>query len=421
MAEKKLSQDELQFIVNYVGSKHKTCSRLIDEARELYELFQTPAATESSSEESNLNSSNAEFIAKEARRIQKEFGLPEKNSIEMAKNALQEEKRSKKDLAPAAVVQAPLGLDPAYLTLAGIDTKLKQLAMSKDLGSEEENTPRKGSISDILPASCKGAMGEKARVCAWNRMESSGDNNDCLIHSFLTATCPTFRRYPKKHKNSIARTFRTKVVPLLPEVQTHKEKSAILELLDSERFLTDREIGILAATYCNFLVFEPKIGPNPEKAILYENKKTPKGPVYIISNRGNLHFESVKTEKGSYSIERPEADRIVEMFTGGKLKETERQCAYKTGDSITYKSVPYRILEFKWTPSGSGFTCSEALLMPPDRYEKFMREVQGKNQGATKTREQYGMIGPVPVNELKGANMGGGARQTRRRRRLRRA
>ncbi len=425
MAEEKIDQDELQFIVNYLGDKHKTCARLIGEARDLYKLFQQPVNSNSSNSNSS-NNSNAEFVAKEARRIQKEFGLPEKNAIQMAKNALKEQKQA---TAIPATKASTSTLDPAYLTIEGVDGKLKQLAIAKHIGSEDENTPRVGSLSDVLKESCRGATGEKARVCKWNRMESSGDNNDCLIHSFLTATCPTFRRYPKKHKNTIARTFRTKVFPLLPEVQKHSEKAAILELVASEEFLTDREVGILAKTYTNILTFEPKIGSNPEKAVLHENPAKPKGAVYLISNRGNLHFESVKTDKGGYFIERAEADSIVEMFTSEKFQEAKRQCPFEEGDSVLYKSAPYQVLEFSWDFSGPVGKCTQAKLMSPAKYERFIREIKPVNQGASATQKQYGVVGPVPITELKAYNPfnafsgAGGAkqkRQTRRKRRLRR-
>jgi hypothetical protein len=262
-------------------------------------------------------------------------------------------------------------------------------------------------------------------------MESSENSNDCLIHSFLTATCPTFRRYPKKHKNTIARTFRTKVFPLLPEVQKHSEKAAIIELLNSKEFLTDREVGILANTYTNILTFEPTIGSNPEKALFHENPAKLRGAVYLISNRGNLHFESVKTDKGTYFIERAEADSIVEMFTSEKFQESKRQCPFKEGDSVLYKSAPYQVLEFSYDFSGPVGKCTHAKLMTPAKYEKFMREIKPVNQGSTPTQKQYGMIGSIPITELRSYNpfnafsaANGGAKQkreTRRKRRLRRS
>jgi hypothetical protein len=44
-------------------------------------------------------------------------------------------------------------------------------------------------------------------------MYSSGNSNDCLIHSFLTVYCPNFRRLSMKDKNVVAHNFRIYVYP----------------------------------------------------------------------------------------------------------------------------------------------------------------------------------------------------------------
>ena len=51
------------------------------------------------------------------------------------------------------------------------------------------------------------------------RMDASGDGNDCLIHSTLTTTCPTFQTLSELGRIAVARHFRTVVLARLSNFQ----------------------------------------------------------------------------------------------------------------------------------------------------------------------------------------------------------
>jgi hypothetical protein len=67
------------------------------------------------------------------------------------------------------------------------------------------------------------------------RMESAATNYDCLIHSFLTATCDNFRRLPKQEKNIFANHFRRVALPALPMIQCFMQRDTVIETNDRER------------------------------------------------------------------------------------------------------------------------------------------------------------------------------------------
>lgn len=67
------------------------------------------------------------------------------------------------------------------------------------------------------------------------KMESSARNYDCLIHSFLTATCDNFRRLPQEQKDVFANHFRRVALPALPMIQCFMQRDTVVEVNDRER------------------------------------------------------------------------------------------------------------------------------------------------------------------------------------------
>ncbi len=196
----------------------------------------------------------------------------------------------------------------------------------------------------------------------YDLIHSEGSNSDCLIHSFLTATCPNFRRLtsiwmyrragqdPKENpqdKNIFATWFRHYVLPSFPLYQREfdntipdvgaaggrtKGEEAQLRIFTPEVFLSDRDLGLLCETYhVNFLSFEG-VGGRQVVRLLEVNPAD--NHVYMVSNKRGAHFESVRTtEPHSYSLPLLRARQIVlvvlepiitDAFAGMRNVETMR-------------------------------------------------------------------------------------------------
>lgn len=163
------------------------------------------------------------------------------------------------------------------------------------------------------------------------KMESSARNYDCLIHSFLTATCDNFRRLPKEQKDVFANHFRRVALPALPMIRCFMGRDTVKEVNDRERsptrgkerlrkdmmmerilaprgFLHETELHLLAAQFrVNILAATAEtrlFQPITREAlqVLYGDTRCMDGlpafgrTVCIYTSGG--HFESVRKEEG---------------------------------------------------------------------------------------------------------------------------
>jgi len=162
----------------------------------------------------------------------------------------------------------------------------------------------------------------------WERMDSSIKNNDCLIHSFLTATCPNFRRCTKANKNEIASFFRRVVFLNLPIVKCYSlvsdDYAEMSARVMSEDFLQEPELFLLAAQF-KFRVLSASeqddgnklylIGSEQISAVLTEacfDPETDDSEWPIICIYTNmLHFEAVRAH-GDYEIAEEQVESAIE-------------------------------------------------------------------------------------------------------------
>ena len=168
-------------------------------------------------------------------------------------------------------------------------------------------------------------------------MHSEGSNSDCLIHSFLTATCPAFRRLTSRYvsggrgtdKNEFATWFRDYVYPAMPAVQRQLTSEYVdmrnkttTGLITHQRiftpgtFLSDTDIGLLCEVYNqNIMSFQGPIvvGEQSQDATVFTATAAgnPDTPFIIISNASGSHFEAVQTSEGRYTIPSDVANQII--------------------------------------------------------------------------------------------------------------
>ena len=137
-------------------------------------------------------------------------------------------------------------------------------------------------------------------------MDALGNNNDCLIHSFLTCVSPTFRTVVKIARMKIAGYFRRFILPTIQNLHNVKpaDVSIIRERLHSYHFLTGAEINILSSYYQVPIISiqdgnEPlqqsmEIFPTQTDTVFWNNKNNNyDGPFYVIHG-DESHFTPVK-------------------------------------------------------------------------------------------------------------------------------
>jgi hypothetical protein len=174
-------------------------------------------------------------------------------------------------------------------------------------------------------------------VANWDVIFSSGNNFDCLIHSFLTATCSNFRRLVQKDKDEFANFFRRGIFLNLPVVLCYKreERDMYKELEDrvmSKDFLEDVELFLLGAQFkVQFLSASSGranignqfylIDANAIKTILpaecfRNNRNVDNWPIYCIYTN-MAHYEAIRVD-GKYEITEHQANLAISSLENSK-------------------------------------------------------------------------------------------------------
>lgn len=226
-------------------------------------------------------------------------------------------------------------------TLDGIETFL-QLHYEAGLGSESQMTKVSGTnptLASYMRPKCsvRGATAAaRPEFCRFQPMHSSGDKNDCLVHSFLTATCPSFRRLPADKKDAFADWFRRNVMPTLEPFSKRRDALARVR---SQEFLEDTDIGYLAQAYeMHYIVFEGARQGFPSRA--FTSDFTARDDVYMIGNRHSVHFEAVRTPAGSYTIKGSEAAAIRNCVEGDAILEGVENMSDKAALVREVRAIP---------------------------------------------------------------------------------
>ena len=289
---------------------------------------------------------------------------------------------------------------------------LIKLYFSDSFQSEESATKPTGQLDRHFREFCPAN-----EICKWNTMYSSGNRNDCIIHSFLTATCPNFRRLPKAFKDNFAKSFRLDLYPTFPAVQvllSGPAKDDHRARIFGAQFLEDTDLTILINTYgVNILVFESAKTEGgrtmPASATVFGDYS---GPVYLLANSSNIHYESVRTSDGQYSISKSKAYTISKsLIPKGLENATEKQCSYEIGEAVRYRGQKYIVLQREF--NGSPLKCVRLLLTDERGYKEYMDvNIRRRDNTAEIHRFLKHRVSPEDVEHFRG---GGTKRQTRRR------
>lgn len=252
-------------------------------------------------------------------------------------------------------------------TIPEINRLIRETMGNDALGDEAERTRQSkrrergrdipNVVGDYFP-DCAGAggAGGAPEACGWPIIDSDGDGNDCLIHSFLTATCPNFRRLALHHKRQFARSFRVDFLPKFPEIQRHFDTVDDRGITGRERFMEERFLGdedlqvIRRIFNVNIVVFQGqrKVGRVVNPAMVTSMIENPEDfKVYFIFNNGTNHFESIKPGD-VYFLPIDAATVSIEPFIRQAGNETKPHCDYEIGETVTYQGKRYTISSRKW-------------------------------------------------------------------------
>ena len=177
----------------------------------------------------------------------------------------------------------------------------------EDINAFLQNTfSGEGTLPFVDPP-LESAYGELA---GGHRLRTSGNENDCLIHSFLSVTCPHFRAMTAMGRNAFASWFRRTHLPayLAKRKQVLGFKEEIPDL-SGKGFLDARLLTILALVYAvNILMVEPPRDLQKNVLMtLYGNKGD--NPTYVLYGN-DTHFEPVQLADGTFTIPFDRAERL---------------------------------------------------------------------------------------------------------------
>ena len=177
------------------------------------------------------------------------------------------------------------------------------------------------------------------------RMYASGEFHDCLIHSFLTVTCPNFRALDQETKVAFAYKFRREMLLRLVDTKPVNGKNRRQldqfkdDCLREKYFLSDGDAQIIAVLFdVNILMLEPESDypPAPMGAILIQSNVENESDPYVIYGSRD-HFEGVQLGDGGYTVDFDVAQFIVSTITSEERGEGEDTCKFAVNQQILYK------------------------------------------------------------------------------------
>jgi hypothetical protein len=183
----------------------------------------------------------------------------------------------------------------------------------------------------------------------YQRMQTSGNDNDCLIHAILTALSPSFRTLTKEGKDPIASYFRQKVLSdIFTDIRdgrnNKREISRMIDDLHSTINLDTTVIGEFGLKYNIGVLVRDRLSWN------YEGNNKPGVQYIMIYNPGKNHYEAIRYVSENRYIFEP--NRIIdEWHEKLKNQETTRlQCvingnAVENGVVIQYDKKLYSVID----------------------------------------------------------------------------
>lgn len=163
---------------------------------------------------------------------------------------------------------------------------------------------------------------DKINLNNFKIMNTSGTNNDCLIHAFLTSVSQKFRLLPTENKDEIASEFRRSILLDIYSnsdfTTNREEKKRFINEIKSTGNLDVSLLAFLGEKYnINILLKDREHPSGITDWLVLENKKETTVDVIIIYNPGKNHFESICNKKNEYVF----PYKFIEEFIREQLKK----------------------------------------------------------------------------------------------------
>ena len=139
--------------------------------------------------------------------------------------------------------------------------------------------------------------------------------NDCLIISFLMGISPAYRKLDDDHQCKVSNIFRRHLLPAY--IEGFKQREGIVRQLESENFLYDDVMGVLA-DICKIKILsletykaENGVGMPPSVIDVGGDKV----PGIIIINFNNGHFEIIGKDDKTFLFDSKDLEEIHKILT----------------------------------------------------------------------------------------------------------
>lgn len=279
----------------------------------------------------------------------------------------------------------------------------------RDIGTEEVNTypvgnlrgiPDKKGIDDNLLPDLQLSGG----TANYQTMQTSGNDNDCLIHAILTALSPSFRRLTKVGKDAIVTYFRRNIlVDIYNTLIAQRVAADETNNMEFYNSLRDLQIDINLDTHIagQFGLWY-KIGvfvrdrDKPQTKWNLEGEDKGDTPYIMIYNPGRNHFEAVRfnptkeNPNGIYIFNKSNIQSWIDSKETIDLKQTRGQCQINgkevlKRDKVSYNNSKYTVIESKNKDDGSGCEYIYAVkgdnILLAEINLKTFKEEKGKRLG----------------------------------------
>ena len=280
-------------------------------------------------------------------------------------------------LKPVAVVRPPAPLVAQKATTAA-DIKLKAADSYKAINTwvqekivelnlqAEKGTEANTAVRDVLTPADQllDEIHFPGEITKYQRMVSSGNDNDCLIHSFLNALSPEYRTLRRAGKDPIASYFRRNILAdlysdLITKGDEIGELNRILRQINGQPPLDTHVAGQFGIRYKISILIRDR--ERPETKWNLEGDTNPGIPFIMIYNPGSGHYEAIRYEDNNRYI----FDRNI-IGTWEAIKEAqglygnEQVCKIEglpvnLGDVIKYGNNRYSVIDMQ--NSDDGTTC----------------------------------------------------------------
>ena len=236
---------------------------------------------------------------------------------------------------------------------------------------------------------------------SWNIYQASGNDNDCLIHSFLTGTSPTFRRLGIGGKNPIATKFRANFANnILKQIPTEPKNvngidtvvlQGTLQTIEeikarwlAKGFLEDTDITLLSNWYNMHVV---SLCPNNSSLIhgkpILQAFGFPANninkTIFIDNQDGQTHFQPVSINNSGESLFMIDTEyNAINAWIETLVPIHTQECTFKPGQLFQLDGDIYTFIEAFYEKTTNNCTSIVLAKLTEDQFNGILKDAAGE-------------------------------------------